>query len=203
MFSMGGIVVFELLLLETITLLRNALPLHVLYFGKGIELNYLYYWSDAFRHPEVERTKVSVRYDPFDLGVAYAYVQGRWVKCISQYYSVFSGRSERELLLASLEIKQQAKLTQTNSTISAKRLADFLSNVTAHEALLLQRLRDLEGQNVLNTLEQQSSSAPQIQIQTQTEPEPLSPSFQNLAPAQPNPALVVDLSQIPLFEEYR
>jgi putative transposase len=47
--------------------------------GKGIKLNYLYYWSDAFRHPEVERTKVSIRYDPFDLGVAYAYVQGRWV----------------------------------------------------------------------------------------------------------------------------
>jgi putative transposase len=171
--------------------------------GKGIKLNYLYYWSDAFRHPEVERTKVSVRYDPFDLGVAYAYVQGRWVKCISQYYSVFSGRSERELLLASLEIKQQAKLTQTPTTISAKRLADFLSNVTAHEALMLQRLRDLEGQNVLNTLEQKSSSVPQIQRQSQTESEPLLSSFPELASSQPNPALVIDLSQIPLFEEYR
>ena len=171
--------------------------------GKGIKLNYLYYWSDAFRHPEVERTKVSVRYDPFDLGVAYAYVQGRWVKCISQYYSIFSGRSERELLLASLEIKQQAKLTQTPTTISAKRLADFLSNVTAHEALLLQRLRDLEGQNVLNTLGQRSSSVQQSQPQTQTQTEPFNPSFQDLAPTQPNPALVVDLSQIPLFEEYR
>jgi putative transposase len=171
--------------------------------GKGIKLNYLYYWSDAFRHPEVERTKVSVRYDPFDLGVAYAYVQGRWVKCISQYYSIFSGRSERELLLASLEIKQQAKLTQTPTTISAKRLADFLSNVTAHEALMLQRLRDLEGQNVLNALGQRSSSASQIQIQTLTEPEPLYSSVQDISPIQPNPALVLDLSQIPLFEEYR
>jgi putative transposase len=167
--------------------------------GKGIKLNYLYYWSDAFRHPEVERTKVSVRYDPFDLGVAYAYVQGRWVKCISQYYSIFSGRSERELLLASLEIKQQAKLTQTPTTISAKRLADFLSNVTAHEALMLQRLRDLEGQNVLNSLGQRSSSAPQSQQQTELP----SPNLQDLAPIQPNPALVLDLSQIPLFEEYR
>jgi putative transposase len=171
--------------------------------GKGIKLNYLYYWSDAFRHPEVERTKVSVRYDPFDLGVAYAYVQGRWVKCISQYYSIFSGRSERELLLASLEIKQQAKLTQTPTTISAKRLADFLSNVTAHEALMLQRLRDLEGQNVLNSLGQRASSAPQLQIQLQTEPEAFAPSFPELASTQPNPALVIDLSQIPLFEEYR
>ncbi len=38
--------------------------------GKGIKVNYLYYWSDAFRNPEVERTKVPVRYDPFDIGVA-------------------------------------------------------------------------------------------------------------------------------------
>jgi putative transposase len=167
--------------------------------GKGIKLNYLYYWSDAFRHPEVERTKVSVRYDPFDLG-AYAYVQGRWVKCISQYYSIFSGRSERELLLASLEIKQQAKLTQTPTTISAKRLADFLNDVTAHEALMLQRLRDLEGQNVLNTLGQRSSPAPQIPPPT----EPFaSGSLQTLADIQPERILSLDLSQIPLFEEYR
>jgi uncharacterized protein (TIGR04255 family) len=34
MFSMGGIVVFELSLLETITLLRNALPLHALILAK-------------------------------------------------------------------------------------------------------------------------------------------------------------------------
>jgi putative transposase len=68
---------------------------------------------------------------------------------------------------------------------------------------MLQRLRDLEGQNVLNTLGQRASSVPQIQIQTHTEPEPFNPSFQDLAPIQPNLALVLDLSQIPMFEEYR
>ena len=59
--------------------------------------------------------------------------------------------------------------------------------------------------NPLNTLGQKSSSAPQLQIQLQTEsePEPFAPSFPELASTQPNPALVIDLSQIPLFEEYR
>ena len=120
--------------------------------GRGIKLNYLYYWSDAFRNPEVERTKVPVRYDPFDIGVAYAYCQGRWVKCISQYYSTFSGHSEKELLLATIELKRLGKLTRTSTSISAKRLADFISQVQEHEALLLQRLRDLEGHQVLNAL---------------------------------------------------
>ena len=27
-----------------------------------------------------------VRYDPFDMGTAYAYVKGQWIRCISQYY---------------------------------------------------------------------------------------------------------------------
>jgi putative transposase len=59
----------------------------------------------------------------------------------------------------------------------------------------------LEGQNVLNTLGQRASSVQQIQPQAQTEP--LLSSFQDISPTQPNPALVLDLSQIPLFEEYR
>jgi putative transposase len=122
--------------------------------GRGIKLNYLYYWSEAFRNGEVERTKVPVRYDPFDIGVAYAYCQGRWVKCISQYYSIFSGHSEKELRLATQEIKRLAKLSRTSTSISAKRLADFISHVQEHEALLLQRLRDLEAHQVLNALSQ-------------------------------------------------
>lgn len=42
--------------------------------GKGVRLNYLYYWADAFRDPLVERTRVPVRYDPHDVGIAYAFV---------------------------------------------------------------------------------------------------------------------------------
>lgn len=167
--------------------------------GKGIKLNYLYYWSDAFRNPSVERTKVPVRYDPFDMGVAYAYVQGRWVKCISQYYSIFSGRSEKELLLASIEIKQQAKLSNTSLTISAKRLADFLAHVTSHEALLLQRLRDLEGQNVLNSLTQKRESVPV----SRTEFSQFSPQTEIVPPQKKKGVSSLDLAQVPLFEEYR
>ena len=34
--------------------------------GRGIKVNYLYYWSDAFLDPDIEGTQVPVRYDPFD-----------------------------------------------------------------------------------------------------------------------------------------
>ncbi|MDJ0574610.1 MAG: Mu transposase C-terminal domain-containing protein [Xenococcaceae cyanobacterium MO_234.B1] len=174
--------------------------------GKGIKVNYLYYWSDAFRNPEVERTKVPVRYDPFDIGVAYAYVQGRWVKCISQYYSIFEGRSEKELLLASQEIRQQGKLTRTSPSVSAKRLAEFIAKVQEHETLLLQRLRDIEGKQV-------QSALMNAEIETVTEPMPRSreetelvaASQANLSRAMEKELEIppVDLSRLPVFGEYR
>ncbi len=169
--------------------------------GRGIKLHYLYYWSDAFRNPEVERTKVPVRYDPFDLGVAYAYCQGRWVKCISQYYSIFSGHSEKELLLATQEIKRLGKLTRTSTSISAKRLADFISQVQEHETLLFQRLRDLEGHQVLNALtEKPERSAPREMV-----PQGMSSRSKEVVEPRPREEYLapVELSLVPIFEEYR
>lgn len=168
--------------------------------GKGIKINYLYYWSDAFRNPEVERTQVPVRYDPFDIGVAYAYLQGRWVKCISQYYNIFQGRSEKELSLASDEIRQQSKLTSSSTSVGAKRLADFLSNVQDHEALLLQRLRDLEGLQVLETVAVKSEQVPVAQpitpqAQTPGSNEQMAQLSKGVAP--------IDLALLPIFEEYK
>jgi len=32
--------------------------------GRGVKVNYLYYWSEAFRNPEAEGKPVAVRYEP-------------------------------------------------------------------------------------------------------------------------------------------
>lgn len=72
--------------------------------SQGVKINYIYYWSNLFRDPEIENTSIPVRYDPFNVGVAYAYLRGQWVECISQYYAEFQGRSEKELKLAKARI---------------------------------------------------------------------------------------------------
>ncbi len=172
--------------------------------GKGIKVNYLYYWSNAFRNPEVERTKVSVRYDPFDVGVAYAYVQGCWVKCISQYYSIFEGHSEKELLLASQEIKQQGRLTRTSPSVSAKRLAEFIANVQEHETLLLQRLRDLEGKQVQSALiDSEIEAVTKVVSRKETEMVRASQATPPRAKETEVEVPPVDLSRLPVFGEYR
>ncbi|PAX59524.1 TnsA endonuclease N-terminal domain-containing protein [Brunnivagina elsteri] len=75
--------------------------------GKGIKIDNKYYWHQTFRDPQVERTLINVRYDPFNAGIAYAYIQGLWVECISEYYPLFRGRSEKEIELATAQLKKQ------------------------------------------------------------------------------------------------
>ncbi|MGA7414286.1 MAG: DDE-type integrase/transposase/recombinase, partial [Bryobacteraceae bacterium] len=48
--------------------------------GRGVKIHYLHYWCEAFRDPSVENTKVAVRYDPFDAGTAYAFVNNQWTE---------------------------------------------------------------------------------------------------------------------------
>src|SRR5438477_5848459 len=89
----------------------------------------VFYWSDALRDPGIERQQVAVRYDPFDAGIAYAYVGKRWVQCISEHYSTFRGKSERELMLATTELRRLAQQHAGQFTVTAKKLADFLASV--------------------------------------------------------------------------
>src|SRR5213075_1835550 len=57
--------------------------------GRGVKINYIYYWCDAMEDPRLQREQVPVRFDPFDLGTSYVYLTGQWVQCHSEYYRVF------------------------------------------------------------------------------------------------------------------
>ena len=120
--------------------------------GRGVRLHCIYYWSDVFVDPEAEGTQVPVRYDPFDAGVAYAYVKKRWVRCISEHYARFAGRSEREVQLASAELRRRQQRHGQHLRITARQLADFLASLEAEEVVLEQRLRDTEARSVLEPL---------------------------------------------------
>jgi transposase InsO family protein len=119
--------------------------------GRGVKVNHIYYWSSSFQDPAVENQPVPVRYDPFDVGTAYAYIGQRWVECHSEYYAVFHGRSEKELMLASSEIRRRQQCHSRGLAVTAKKLGTFLHSVEADEVLLIQRLRDREAQATRNT----------------------------------------------------
>jgi len=114
--------------------------------GRGIRINHVYYWSDAFRDPEFEGQHLPVRYDPFDAGTAYAFCRNQWVECHSEYYTVLHGRSEREMMLATEEIRKRHRMHSARRlNFNARMLAEFLESVEAQEALLAQRACDRES----------------------------------------------------------
>ncbi len=110
----------------------------------GIKINTIWYWADVFRQRVIERTRVPVRYDPFDVGVAYAYGPGQWVRCISEHYAQFQGRSEREIHLARAELRKRRQRHAQQSRLTAGHLATFLTSLEAEEVRPDQRRRDAE-----------------------------------------------------------
>jgi len=115
--------------------------------GRGVKVNRIHYWSDRFRNPAAEGSRVSVRYDPFDAGAVYAFVERQWVRCYSEYHTVFQGRSEKEILLASSELRRRHQLCSGGKAATARKLADFLQSIESEELLLEQRMRDRETQS--------------------------------------------------------
>jgi hypothetical protein len=119
------------------------------YPGRGVKINRIYYWSDAFRHPDVEGKQVSVRFDPFDAGSSFAYVRGQWTKCLSEHSAILRGRSERELMLATDELRRRQRLPSGKFNFTATKLAHFLESVEAEEILLQQQLADRAANSAL------------------------------------------------------
>jgi putative transposase len=112
----------------------------------GVKANYLHYWSDEFRSAGVEGTKVRVKVDPFNAGVVYALVKGRWLRCVSEYHHYFNGRSLKEVMIATEEIRKLKTGAAASKLITAKRLRDFMAGPEEVERIKQQREKDKERQ---------------------------------------------------------
>jgi len=148
--------------------------------SRGIKIHHIYYWCEAFR--QIEGEVVPVRYDPFDAGTAYAFVRKQWLRCHSDCYGTLKGRSEREIMLATTELRRRYQNHSAAFHITARRLAEFMQSVEAEETLLMQRLRDGESRTIrLGTApraedgdavdEQPALSVPDISVARQMEDE--------------------------------
>ncbi len=125
--------------------------------GKGIRINYQDYWTDEFY--SVEEQSVPVRYDPLDYGVAYAYINNHWVKCVSNYYMKFQGYSEKAVGIATTICRQKRQRYNQSQYVGAKEIVDLLSNAEQHEELILQIRQDQSAKLVYNLIEGNLSSA--------------------------------------------
>lgn len=119
----------------------------------GIKINYIYYWNDEFKNPEIEKTKLKVRYDPYNLGLAYAYVNKRWIKCISQYYTVFNSLTEKEFKFITSEIKKYKQNHGKNFAITAQKIARFIKECENKEQFLTVKTKAIENKKTLRLVD--------------------------------------------------
>jgi len=170
----------DFLMLTRPTTRTGAAKIHP---ARGLTINGLYYWHDCMRASQVAGQTVPVRYEPYDMGVAYAYIGEQWLECIADAFAWVHGRSEREWNLILDEWReQQRQHGRKRGTLNGPLLAQFLQKLENDETLLLQRQRDLE--------EQAQRSA--LLVKT-----PLA-----LKPRAAPPPVELDLTKIPQYEEY-
>lgn len=131
--------------------------------GRGVKINSRYYWSEVFRDPGIAGKSVPVRYDPYNMGIGYVYVKNRWVELHSEYYSTFVNRTEREVTIASEELRQRLKIHGQSTEITAAKLATFLKSAEAEELLLIQRLKDSELKETFKVLDRGKKRKSQTQ----------------------------------------
>ncbi|HEX8162908.1 MAG TPA: Mu transposase C-terminal domain-containing protein [Pyrinomonadaceae bacterium] len=126
---------------------------------KGVKINSIYYWSDVLRERRIMGRQLHVRYDPFDISVAYVFVRGQWVKCKSEQVATFERCTERQLKIASEELRERNRKFLRARPLTAKMLADFISRAEtvqsglAEKRLLRQRAHDRESLPIIRALD--------------------------------------------------
>src|SRR5258707_1573267 len=128
--------------------------------ARGISVNGLRYGHPLMRSSRDAGKLVEVRYEPFDMSLAYAFVDGQWLACTADAFLQVQGRSEREWELILDEWREQQRVHHRKRvSIDSSRLAAFLEEVLAEDALLSQQQRDLEGASIREAIVGQSKTS--------------------------------------------
>jgi putative transposase len=144
----------------------------------GVKIHGIYYWHDDFKRASLYRKMVQVRYEPFDVSTAYAFVDGFWLPCLSQHPAIFRGMSEKMLMLLMLRMRQQARQHGRNvENVTAFKLAEFYRTLAKDEEIMTQRKRDMESEAALRLVDGGKSVQPSPSKTTIMEPK------SNAAPA--------------------
>jgi len=158
--------------------------------SRGLTVNGLHYWHERMRTPAVAGQSVPVRYEPYDMGVVYTFLDGQWLTCIADAFALVHGRSEREWQLILEEWRAQRRQHgQQRLTVNGPLLAQFLEDVAAEEQILLQRQRDLEEHGLRDALLGLKTLAPLHEMEC--------------SPDAADAGDDLDLTTIPQYEEYR
>jgi putative transposase len=114
--------------------------------SRGFKIYGVYYRSRELRRSELLGKLFEVRYDPWNMAHAYAWVKNRWVVCYAPraIYAKLKNRSEREVKYITEQHRQSYKNYGRNFKTRAIEIGENLADKKAAEELEMQRLKDQE-----------------------------------------------------------
>ena len=118
--------------------------------GSGVKINRIYYWCEAMRESAWHGQVVPVRYDPFNISVAYAFLNRRWTRCVSKYAQQLCGHSESELKTASARILKRGVEIDGRREADSREIAEFFRDLRGEEGLRLENLQRLAERRLRN-----------------------------------------------------
>ncbi|MDO8773122.1 MAG: transposase family protein [Burkholderiaceae bacterium] len=107
----------------------------------GVKINYLYYSTPALRLAYGK--KVPVRFEPYDMSIAYVLIEGKWIELTSRFANALKGRTERELRLARDEYFRHRGLVE-KQRLTEKTFINFLEYLDRTEEMLIDHHRSIE-----------------------------------------------------------
>lgn len=109
---------------------------------RGVKIAYIYYWDEKLRDPMVAGKDLPVRYDPDDASIAFVWFKNReWIPCRSELAAEFQGCSEKEIQMATEELRARFKRDGERRAITASLIAEYLRSTQVTEQILMQRKR--------------------------------------------------------------
>jgi transposase InsO family protein len=108
----------------------------------GLKIGGFYYWAPEMRSRHFEGKSVRVKYDPENMGAAWAYLGDQWIQCKPNGTLGLDGRTEKEMRLATLEWRRSRQLIGYRQSHSHRDLALFLKSAEAAKVLRVQQAKD-------------------------------------------------------------
>ena len=110
--------------------------------GMGVKIFGSYYWCPEMRDERVEGSSVDVHYDPENLGVAWARISDRWVRCNYHGPLNLEGRTEKEMKIATMEWRRSRQGLGQRQSDSKVDFAIFLRSAEANVKVQTQQAKD-------------------------------------------------------------
>ncbi len=126
----------------------------------GIQVNYTQYWCAEFSDTSLHGKLVPVRYDPWDLSRAYAYVHHRWVLCRSEEADLYSRLTIREMHCATEEALLTLRAYEHVRQDNATNVAKGVRRANARELALTERRKAMAAQQAQGETTEQREPEP-------------------------------------------